>query len=82
MTLGELQDLIRERDHLDARIRQNMDELNAMGIGLEGSLVDSEGYPLANFDLTTVRTLRGETKSIPCLRALTFRNAERPQGTD
>lgn len=35
-----------------------------MGVGLEKSLVDSEGFPLANVDLYQARSLRGETRGI------------------
>ncbi|PJF17492.1 26S proteasome non-ATPase regulatory subunit 9 [Paramicrosporidium saccamoebae] len=39
-----------------------------MGPGMDRTLVDSEGFPLPNIDLYTVKELRGATRSMSTLR--------------
>ncbi|XP_015733510.1 26S proteasome non-ATPase regulatory subunit 9 isoform X2 [Coturnix japonica] len=66
MTLSEVQQLVRRKDELEAQIRacyQLLDDQK--GVGMDGPLVDSEGFPRADIDLYQVRTAR---HNIACLQ--------------
>ena len=70
----EIRRLTVERDRIDQQVRSNIQQLDQvsmlglplvnmqMGVGMDSSLVDSEGYPLPNLDWFSIRTLRAETK--------------------
>uniref|UniRef100_A0A8C9L6D7 26S proteasome non-ATPase regulatory subunit 9 n=1 Tax=Pavo cristatus TaxID=9049 RepID=A0A8C9L6D7_PAVCR len=66
MTLGEVQQLVRRKDELEAQIRACYQLLeDQKGVGMDGPLVDAEGFPRADIDLYQVRTAR---HSIACLQ--------------
>jgi 26S proteasome regulatory subunit N4 len=55
-----MEDLIKKKDRIEARIKSINDELDSLGVGLRGKLVDDQGYPRNDIDLYQVRELRNE----------------------
>ena len=58
---NNLATLDRQRQSLEAEALALVEELNSHGdppVGVSGSLVDSEGFPLPNIDAYRVRSLR------------------------
>ncbi|XP_076126652.1 26S proteasome non-ATPase regulatory subunit 9 isoform X1 [Alosa pseudoharengus] len=66
ITVEVVQNLIKKKDEIEEQIKAYYDVLEDQGgVGMEGSLVDVEGYPRADLDLYQVRTAR---HSISCLQ--------------
>lgn len=53
-------DILSRKRQLEERIRSIEAALEAIGVGVKGSLVDSDGFPMKDVDLYEVRRLRGE----------------------
>ncbi|XP_072269880.1 26S proteasome non-ATPase regulatory subunit 9 [Pyxicephalus adspersus] len=66
MTMSDVQQLIAKKDEIEAQIKAYYDVLeDQKNIGMDGPLVDIEGYPRADVDLYQVRTAR---HNIICLQ--------------
>nr|XP_033811918.1 26S proteasome non-ATPase regulatory subunit 9 [Geotrypetes seraphini] len=66
VTVSDVQKLMKKKDELEAQIKAYYDVLeDQKGVGMDGPLVDIEGYPRADIDLYQVRTAR---HSIVCLQ--------------
>jgi 26S proteasome regulatory subunit N4 len=52
--------LVKKKDGIEAKIRLIINELDALGVGLKGKLVDDEGFPKSELDLYRIRELRNE----------------------
>ncbi|XP_030073591.1 26S proteasome non-ATPase regulatory subunit 9 [Microcaecilia unicolor] len=66
VTVSDVQKLMKKKDDLEAQIKAYYDVLDDQkGVGMDGPLVDIEGYPRADIDLYQVRTAR---HSIICLQ--------------
>ncbi|XP_067257421.1 26S proteasome non-ATPase regulatory subunit 9 isoform X2 [Chanodichthys erythropterus] len=57
--------LIKRKEEIEEQIKAYYDMLQAGGVGMDGPLVDVEGFPRADVDLYKVRTAR---HSISCLQ--------------
>ncbi|XP_018101253.1 proteasome 26S subunit, non-ATPase 9 L homeolog isoform X1 [Xenopus laevis] len=65
VTVRDVQLLISKKDEMEAEIKALYDLLQDKGIGMDGPLVDREGYPRADVDIYQVRTAR---HNIICLQ--------------
>ncbi|NXC42445.1 PSMD9 ATPase, partial [Penelope pileata] len=66
VTVGDVQQLVRRKDEVEAQIRACYQILeDQKGVGMDGPLVDAEGFPRADIDLYQVRTAR---HNIACLQ--------------
>lgn len=65
MTMEDVQNLIKKKDDIEEQIKAYYDVLEDQGVGVEGPLVDEEGYPRADVNLYQIRTARHE---ISCLQ--------------
>ncbi|CAL8468408.1 g7948 [Coccomyxa elongata] len=54
----QLNDLISKREDIEADVSWRSERLTVAGVGLEGSLLDKEGYPRADIDIMSIRTDR------------------------
>lgn len=52
--------LLKRKDLIESRVKAIAVELEELGIGLNGKLVDSEGYPRNDLDVYRIRELRNE----------------------
>jgi 26S proteasome regulatory subunit N4 len=52
--------LVRKKNGIEDKIKSIMYELDALGVGLKGKLVDEEGFPRNELDLYRIRELRNE----------------------
>ncbi|KHN84045.1 putative 26S proteasome non-ATPase regulatory subunit 9 [Toxocara canis] len=64
-TLEELKKLIAQRDIIDKQIAEQEQILKENGVDMHSSLIDSEGFPLANVDVYSVRHAR---QAVICAR--------------
>ncbi|XP_051806879.1 26S proteasome non-ATPase regulatory subunit 9 isoform X2 [Acanthochromis polyacanthus] len=64
MTMDDVKKLIKKKDEIEEQIKAYYDVLED-GVGVEGPLVDEEGYPRADVNLYQIRTARHE---ISCLQ--------------
>lgn len=55
-----LSNLMKEKEELESKIKENIDDLNNLKVGVSMPLVDEEGFPIANLDHYNIRKLRGE----------------------
>ncbi|KAG8456087.1 hypothetical protein GDO86_002040 [Hymenochirus boettgeri] len=66
ITMLDVQQLIAKKDEMEAQIKAYYEVLDDQkGIGMDGALVDREGYPRADVDIYQVRTAR---HNIICLQ--------------
>ncbi|XP_022052097.1 26S proteasome non-ATPase regulatory subunit 9 isoform X1 [Acanthochromis polyacanthus] len=65
MTMDDVKKLIKKKDEIEEQIKAYYDVLEDQGVGVEGPLVDEEGYPRADVNLYQIRTARHE---ISCLQ--------------
>ncbi|KAM9329613.1 26S proteasome non-ATPase regulatory subunit 9 [Gastrophryne carolinensis] len=66
VSIGDVQQLIARKDELEAQIKAYYDVLeDQKNIGMDGPLVDIEGYPRADVDVYQIRTAR---HNIICLQ--------------
>lgn len=59
----EMDGLLRARELKETSLRQSLNELEDLGVGLNDPLIDSEGYPRTDIDLYRVRSLRSSIAS-------------------
>ncbi|XP_062399614.1 26S proteasome non-ATPase regulatory subunit 9 isoform X2 [Sardina pilchardus] len=65
ITVEVVQNLVKKKDEIEEQIKAYYDVLEDGGVGMEGPLVDVEGFPRADLDLYQIRTAR---HSISCLQ--------------
>ncbi|XP_063051176.1 26S proteasome non-ATPase regulatory subunit 9 [Engraulis encrasicolus] len=66
LTVEDVQKLVKKKDEIEEQIKAYYDVLEDQdGVGMEGALVDVEGFPRADLDLYQIRTAR---HSISCLQ--------------
>ncbi|XP_029475500.1 26S proteasome non-ATPase regulatory subunit 9 [Rhinatrema bivittatum] len=66
VTVSDVQQLVKRKDELEGQIKAYYEVLeDQKGVGMDGPLIDSEGYPRSDIDLYQVRTAR---HSIICLQ--------------
>lgn len=56
-------DLLKQKDLIESSLRQSIRELEAMDVGPNDSLIDSEGFPRVDIDLYRVRALKSSIAS-------------------
>ncbi|KAF9909361.1 hypothetical protein EC991_008746 [Linnemannia zychae] len=52
------QALMKQKDELEAEIKQQQDDLQSQKVGMNDPLIDSNGFPRSDIDLVVVRTAR------------------------
>ncbi|KAK3831096.1 MAG: proteasome 26S non-ATPase subunit 9 [Linnemannia gamsii] len=52
------QALMKQKDELEAEIKQQQDDLQSQKVGMNDQLIDSNGFPRSDIDLVVVRTAR------------------------
>ncbi|CAN9513178.1 unnamed protein product [Ophioblennius macclurei] len=65
MSMDEVKNLIKKKDEIEEQIKAYYDVLEDQGVGVEGPLVDAEGFPRADLNLYQIRTAR---HNISCLQ--------------
>lgn len=65
LTMEDVQNLIKKKDEMEEQIKAYYDVLEDQGVGIEGPLVDAEGFPRADVNLYQIRTARHQ---IACLQ--------------
>ncbi|XP_013872828.1 26S proteasome non-ATPase regulatory subunit 9 [Austrofundulus limnaeus] len=65
VTMDDVKNLIKKKDEIEEQIKAYYDVLEDQGVGVEGPLVDEEGYPRADVNLYQIRTAR---HNISCLQ--------------
>ncbi|KAL6114123.1 psmd9 [Pungitius sinensis] len=65
ITMDDVKNLVKKKDEIEEQIKAYYDVLADQGVGVEGPLVDAEGFPRADVDVYHVRTAR---HSISCLQ--------------
>ncbi|XP_047237836.1 26S proteasome non-ATPase regulatory subunit 9 [Girardinichthys multiradiatus] len=65
ITMDDVKNLIKKKDEIEEQIKAYRDVLEDQGVGVEGPLVDAEGYPRADVNLYMIRDAR---HSISCLQ--------------
>ncbi|RVE68158.1 hypothetical protein OJAV_G00088980 [Oryzias javanicus] len=65
VTIDDVNALIKKKDEIEEQIKAYFDVLEDQGVGIEGPLVDAEGYPRADVNLYQIRTAR---HNISCLQ--------------
>ncbi|XP_024130377.1 26S proteasome non-ATPase regulatory subunit 9 [Oryzias melastigma] len=65
ITIDDVNALIKKKDEIEEQIKAYFDVLEDQGVGIEGPLVDAEGYPRADVNLYQIRTAR---HNISCLQ--------------
>ena len=58
MSVDKAKELANARDKLEKELEFNLNTLTSLGVGMDGSLHDSEGFPRADIDLYVVREAR------------------------
>ncbi|XP_057688652.1 26S proteasome non-ATPase regulatory subunit 9 isoform X2 [Corythoichthys intestinalis] len=64
-SVDEVKTLIKKKDNIEEQIKAYYDVLEDQGVGLDGPLVDAEGYPRNDVNLYQIRTAR---HNISCLQ--------------
>ncbi|KAM7416680.1 hypothetical protein PAMA_018642 [Pampus argenteus] len=64
-TMEDVKNLIKKKDDIEEQIKAYYDVLEDQGVGSEGPLVDTEGYPRADVNLYQIRAAR---HNISCLQ--------------
>ncbi|XP_070759799.1 26S proteasome non-ATPase regulatory subunit 9 isoform X1 [Enoplosus armatus] len=65
ITMDDVKNLVKKKDEIEEQIKAYYDVLEDQGVGVEGPLVDEEGYPRADINLYQIRTAR---HNISCLQ--------------
>ncbi|TNN62567.1 26S proteasome non-ATPase regulatory subunit 9 [Liparis tanakae] len=65
ITMDDVQNLVKQKDDIEEQIKAYYDVLEDQGVGVEGVLVDAEGFPRADVNVYQIRTARN---SISCLQ--------------
>ncbi|XP_034397519.1 26S proteasome non-ATPase regulatory subunit 9 [Cyclopterus lumpus] len=65
MTMDDVKNLVQQKDEIEEQIKAYYDVLEDQGVGVEGVLVDAEGFPRADVNVYQIRTARN---SISCLQ--------------
>ncbi|XP_035514627.1 26S proteasome non-ATPase regulatory subunit 9 [Morone saxatilis] len=65
ITMEDVKNLVKKKDELEEQIKAYYDVLEDQGVGVEGPLVDEEGYPRADVNVYQIRTAR---HNISCLQ--------------
>ncbi|XP_069555485.1 26S proteasome non-ATPase regulatory subunit 9 isoform X1 [Brachyistius frenatus] len=65
ITMDDVKLLIKKKDEIEEQIQAYYDVLQDQGVGVEGPLVDVEGYPRADVNVHQIRTAR---HNISCLQ--------------
>ncbi|CAG5923475.1 unnamed protein product [Menidia menidia] len=65
ITMDDVKILIKRKDEIEEQIKAYYDVLEDQGVGVEGPLVDAEGYPRSDVNLIQIRTAR---HNISCLQ--------------
>uniref|UniRef100_G3NZE4 26S proteasome non-ATPase regulatory subunit 9 n=1 Tax=Gasterosteus aculeatus aculeatus TaxID=481459 RepID=G3NZE4_GASAC len=65
ITMDDVKNLVKKKDEIEEQIKAYYDVLADQGVGVEGPLVDAEGFPRADVNVYHVRTAR---HSIACLQ--------------
>ncbi|XP_019956578.1 26S proteasome non-ATPase regulatory subunit 9 [Paralichthys olivaceus] len=64
-TMDDVKTLIKKKDEIEEQIKAYYDVLEDQGVGVEGPLIDEEGFPRADVNVYQIRTAR---HSISCLQ--------------
>ncbi|KAF9379622.1 26S proteasome non-ATPase regulatory subunit 9, partial [Podila verticillata] len=56
--MAQAQELMKQKDNIEAEIRSLQDELQSQKVGMTDRLVDSNGFPRSDIDLVAVTTAR------------------------
>lgn len=64
MAEDDVDDLMRQRDLVDAKLKEMQAVLTSQGVGMTGSLVDADGFPRADIDVYLVRMSRASVVSL------------------
>ncbi|XP_034026276.1 26S proteasome non-ATPase regulatory subunit 9 [Thalassophryne amazonica] len=64
-SMDDVKNLIKKKDDIEEQIKAYYDVLEDQGVGVEGALVDAEGFPRADINLYQIRTAR---HNISCLQ--------------
>ncbi|XP_037633692.1 26S proteasome non-ATPase regulatory subunit 9 [Sebastes umbrosus] len=65
ITMDDVKNLVKKKDDIEEQIKAYYDVLEDQGVGVEGPLVDGEGFPRADVNVYQIRTAR---HSISCLQ--------------
>ncbi|XP_061585212.1 26S proteasome non-ATPase regulatory subunit 9 isoform X1 [Cololabis saira] len=65
LTMEHVQNLIKKKDEIEEQIKAYYDVLEDQGVGVEGPLVDDEGFPRDDVNLYQIRAAR---HNISCLQ--------------
>uniref|UniRef100_A0A1A8CIA6 26S proteasome non-ATPase regulatory subunit 9 n=1 Tax=Nothobranchius kadleci TaxID=1051664 RepID=A0A1A8CIA6_NOTKA len=65
ITMDDVKNLIKKKDEIEEQIKAYYDVLEDQGVGVEGPLVDAEGYPRDDVNLYQIRNAR---HNISCLQ--------------
>lgn len=65
ITMDDVKNLVKKKDEIEEQIKAYYDVLEDQGVGVEGPLVDEEGFPRADINLYQIRTAR---HNISCLQ--------------
>ncbi|CAL8344511.1 unnamed protein product [Lota lota] len=65
ITANDVKNLIKKKDDIEEQIKAYYDVLEDQGVGIEGPLVDAEGFPRSDVNLYQIRTAR---HNISCLQ--------------
>ncbi|TMS03528.1 26S proteasome non-ATPase regulatory subunit 9 [Larimichthys crocea] len=65
ITMEDVKNLIKKKDEIEEQIKAYYDVLEDQGVGVEGALVDEEGYPRSDVNLYQIRTAR---HNVSCLQ--------------
>ncbi|XP_064824362.1 26S proteasome non-ATPase regulatory subunit 9-like isoform X2 [Oncorhynchus masou masou] len=65
ITMEDVQSLIKKKDTIEEQIKSYYDVLEDQEVGMEGPLVDAEGFPRADVNVYQIRTAR---HTISCLQ--------------
>lgn len=65
ITMDDVKNLVKKKDDIEEQIKAYYDVLEDQGVGVEGPLVDEEGFPRDDVNVYQIRTAR---HSISCLQ--------------
>ncbi|XP_029296298.1 26S proteasome non-ATPase regulatory subunit 9 [Cottoperca gobio] len=65
LTMDDVKNLIQKKDEIEEQIKAYYDVLEDQGVGVEGTLVDEEGFPRGDVNVYQIRTAR---HNISCLQ--------------
>uniref|UniRef100_A0A8D3CHF4 26S proteasome non-ATPase regulatory subunit 9 n=1 Tax=Scophthalmus maximus TaxID=52904 RepID=A0A8D3CHF4_SCOMX len=65
ITMDDVKNLVKKKDDIEEQIQAYYDVLEDQGVGVEGPLVDAEGFPRGDVNVYQIRTAR---HNISCLQ--------------